>query len=824
MKWPPRRLGDLTVKWSGLLLLASAHCGWAQVVLDGTLGPGGALAGPNYSVTADLGLTRGPNLFHSFTQFDLKAGDVASFSGPVGIQNILSRVTGGRSSSIDGAIRSEIAGANFFFINPRGVVFGPNASVEVSGAFAASGANYLKLADDARFVAALDADDSLLSSAPVAAFGFLNRSGGSVEVQGTLKAGPDTSLSLVGTSVSVLDGTRLEAVNGQIHLRGVGFGGEVAVPSAGSGGNPGGTGVGPGIEGGNIVIRGGALVVNNASINASATGGNIDIALTDRFELLAGGQIRTSSTDSLKGGDILIQAPSILLDGLDQETGSTIAAETFSDNPLAAGGSILFDADSVELRRGAEISVSTFGSADAGQLEINTGSLRMQGSDAAQFPTQISANAAGIIGGVGGAGGQITIQADTIEIGDGAGILAATFGDSNAGAVEMNARSITLANGALSSSTFGAGLGGEIRIRGEELTLDGPFASITALTTGLNEQKPAGDGGVIDLRVGRLRIRNDAAISANTFGDGKGGNINITADAVVLDGATFQPDSFPGITAASNPSFFGGDAGGRGGDITIEAGSLTLRNAMVISTTTETRGDGGSINIRAGAIELESRASIQSASLESGRAGTISLESARNLQLTGESTVSTSAPKSSGGDLRMQAGNEIRLEHSGVSAQAGPGGGGNITLLAPALIYLFHGTLDAQAAGDGGNLNIDPVFFILNNSALISKSTTANGGNITILSDFFFQSASLIDASAPFGLPGTVSVSAPEVDLSGSLVGLPSTMLGVESQLRPDCAVRVTDDFSSFVVLGRGGLPPQPGGFVPSGLRPSPDE
>ena len=714
MKCPdPRR--SRWIAWvTGGMLIASAGSGRGQVVLDGTLGPGGALAGPNYSVTADLGLTRGPNLFHSFTQFDLKAGDIASFSGPANIQNILSRVTGGRSSSIDGTIRSEIAGANFFFINPRGVVFGPNAQVEVSGSFSVSGANYLKLTDDARFVAALDADDSLLSTAPVAAFGFLNRSGGSVEVQGTLKAGPNTSLSVVGTSVSVSDGTRLEAMNGQIQLRGVGFGGEVAVPSAGSGGNQGGIGVGPGIEGGNIVIRGGALVVNNALINASATGGNIDIALTEGLELLNGGQIRTTSTDSIKGGDILIQAPNILLDGLDGETGSTIAAETFSDNPLAAGGSIVFDAESVELRRGAEISVSTFGSADAGQLEINTGSLRMQGSDAAQFPTQISANAAGIIGGAGGAGGQITIQADTVEIGNGAGILAATFGDSNAGAVDVNARSITLANGAVSSSTFGAGLGGEIRIRGEELIMDGPFASITALTTGLNEQKPAGDGGVIDIRVDQLRILNDAAISATTFGDGKGGNINITADAVVLDGATFQPDSFPGITAASQPSFFGGDAGGRGGDITIEAGSLTLRNAMVISTTTATRGDGGNINIRAGSIDLDSQASIQSASLEFGRAGTISLESAGNLQLTGESTVSTSAPESSGGDLRVQAGNEIRLERSSISAQAGPGGGGNITLLAPALIYLFHGTLTAQAAGDGGNLTIDPVFFILN--------------------------------------------------------------------------------------------------------------
>jgi len=117
-----------------------------------------------------------------------------------------------------------------------------------------------------------------------------------------------------------------------------------------------------------------------------------------------------------------------------------------------------------------------------------------------------------------------------------------------------------------------------------------------------------------------------------------------------------------------------------------------------------------------------------------------------------------------------------------------------------------------------------PVFFILNHGDLISKSSSANGGNITILSDFFFQSASLIDASAPVGLPGTVSVSAPEVDLSGSLIGLPSNLLGAETQLRPDCGVRLTGTISSFIVLGRGGLPIQPGGFVPSGAIQPRDE
>ena len=163
------------------------------------------------------------------------------------------------------------------------------------------------------------------------------------------------------------------------------------------------------------------------------------------------------------------------------------------------------------------------------------------------------------------------------------------------------------------------------------------------------------------------------------------------------------------------------------------------------------------------------------------------------------------------------------MANSQITAQAGLNGG-NISLTAPDMVYLLRSTVTGEADttgggfGNGGNLTINPSsFLILNDSSLISKSSFGNGGNITILSDFFFQSASLIDASAPFGLPGTVSVSAPEVDLSGSLIGLPSNLLGAETQLRPDCGVRLMGNISSFIVLGRGGLPIQPGGFVPSG-------
>jgi filamentous hemagglutinin family protein len=789
----------------------------AQVALDGKFGTSGSLPGPNYSITPEMGLTRGKNLFHSFSQFDLKAGDVASFSGPAGIQNILSRVTGASPSSIDGSIRSQVPGANFFLINPSGVVLGPNAVVDVSGSFAASSANYLKLADGARFVASLDADDSLLSSEPVAAFGFLDGASGSVEVRGAVTSGQGASLSLVGSAVSVADGALLDAGNGQINLvGGVVAAGEIRHVSSLS--------TGPGLvftsppgerEAGSVVIRGGRLVLENALVS-TVDGGDIVIRASDGVQVGNGGQIIASSSGAFRGGDITIDSPAIMVDGKDGPLPTRIAAETFSADPEAGGGNIVIHSGSLELRQGAEISVSSFGAADAGRLDIRTSRLRVEGSDAPQYPTQISANASPTIGGLGGDGGQIVIHADSVEIGNGAGVLAATTGDANAGTIEIHSGSLTLHNGAVTTFTAGAGEGGEILVESDDLTMDGPFSSITALTTGLNDQAAAGKGGLIHLKTGRLQLLNDAAISANTFGDAQGGNINITAGSLLLDTATFQPGSIPGITASSNPSFFGEGGGGGGGDISITADTLILRHGMVISTTTLTPGDGGSINISAGSVELESGSSIQSASQATGHAGTLSIGSNMDIQLTGQSSVSTSALQSQGGDIHLRAGHEVRLFDSQVTAQAGPGGGGNIHLAAPILTYLLDSTLTAQAQGDGGNLAVETRSFVVNRSSLISKSSTANGGNITLQSEYFLQSDTIIDASAPFGLPGTVKVTAPDVDLSGSLIGLPGNLLDAESQLRPDCSVRLTGNASSFVILGRGGLPPEPGGFVPS--------
>lgn len=142
-----------------------------HITIDGRFSPAQTLVGPNYAIGANLGKQLGSNLFDSFGKFGLATGESATFSGPATISSVIGRVTGGSPSSINGKIRSTITGANLYLINPSGVVFGPNATVNVSGSFHASTADYLKMSDGAKFQAT-NPDGSTLSAAPPAAFGF----------------------------------------------------------------------------------------------------------------------------------------------------------------------------------------------------------------------------------------------------------------------------------------------------------------------------------------------------------------------------------------------------------------------------------------------------------------------------------------------------------------------------------------------------------------------------------------------------------------------------------------------------------------------------
>ena len=170
---------------------------------DATLGTTVTRSGTVYSIAGGTRPGNGPNLFHSFDRFSVGTGDTATFTGANTITNILSRVTGGQRSDIDGTLRSEIGGANLYVLNPSGVVFGPNARLEVSGSFHVSTADVIRLADGGVF-AADPAVPSLLTVAAPVAFGFLRENPAAITIQGsTLQVAPGQTLSVVGGDLAV---------------------------------------------------------------------------------------------------------------------------------------------------------------------------------------------------------------------------------------------------------------------------------------------------------------------------------------------------------------------------------------------------------------------------------------------------------------------------------------------------------------------------------------------------------------------------------------------------------------------------------------------
>src|SRR4051812_21725375 len=155
-----------------LAALLAAAPAQAQIVTDGSVGPKVSLSGGQVVIGADLGTRRGDNLFHSFEKFGVATGQTATFTGPDTIKNVISRVTGGEVSNIDGKLASKVGQAGLYFLNPAGVMFGPNAQLEVPGSFHVSTAHELHFTDGATF-SAIDPAASRLTVAAPEAFGFL---------------------------------------------------------------------------------------------------------------------------------------------------------------------------------------------------------------------------------------------------------------------------------------------------------------------------------------------------------------------------------------------------------------------------------------------------------------------------------------------------------------------------------------------------------------------------------------------------------------------------------------------------------------------------
>src|SRR5437867_2272708 len=171
--------------------------------------PGGKV---QYDITGGTRPGNGQNLLHSFGEFGVPNNNIANFLNDSKLMttNILGRVTGGNPSNIFGTIKTtDFGNANLFLMNPAGILFGPNATLNVGGSVHFTTADYLRLADGVRFNTIPNgAADALLSTAPVAAFGFLASNPEAISVQGSaLSVPPGESISLIGGNIAIQAGT-----------------------------------------------------------------------------------------------------------------------------------------------------------------------------------------------------------------------------------------------------------------------------------------------------------------------------------------------------------------------------------------------------------------------------------------------------------------------------------------------------------------------------------------------------------------------------------------------------------------------------------------
>ncbi len=204
--------------WSSLILVAT--CGVSPVKSQITATPDGTgtvIIINNNQFDISGGKQAGSNLFHSFDQFGLSQGQTANFQSNPSISNILGRVVGGNASVINGLIQVSGANSNLYLVNPAGIIFGPNASLNVPGSFTATTATGIQVGD--YWFKAIGSNNYADLIGTPNAFAFTDSHPGAIINAGNLAVPQGNNITLLGGTV-INTGT-LKAPGGNITIAAV---------------------------------------------------------------------------------------------------------------------------------------------------------------------------------------------------------------------------------------------------------------------------------------------------------------------------------------------------------------------------------------------------------------------------------------------------------------------------------------------------------------------------------------------------------------------------------------------------------------------------
>ena len=762
------------------VLFATSRVSVAQVTPDNTVGTQVNSNGNVSEITG--GQTRGNNLFHSFQDFSVPTNNEAFFNNNNDVSNILSRVTGGNVSNIDGLIRAN--DASLFLINPAGIMFGENASLNLGGSFYGTTADSI-LFEDGEFSASdLDNPPLLTINAPIG-FNFRNEPGDITSSQATLVVNNGQDLFLIGGNLN-FDGGTIGTLGGRVELGALAGAGKITLDEDGN------------LDFSQAVARGNISLSNSATIFVSGEeGGSVDInaknlSITSNSIIFAGINVDSGSTEAQAGdvvinltedlvvdnsdisnnnfgtgnaGNVVINARNVSFFNGGNITGFNIGAGNIGNVSITATGDIVFDgvasprfsginnffddaatgnvgeinltAQNIDLTNGGSISSIVSSNNNSGNINLDVAdTIRIDGSGTATFSdgtsSPLSSSINSNVAGGNGNSGNINISTQNLLLNDGGFISATNSGTGNSGDINVNVDVLSITEAArITGDINGAGNGSNITINAtDSVSVIGNAELFSDISADINSGA-TGEAGNIEINTNRLALQ-DAFVSANVAGDGEGGSITINAiDSVSIVG---DAESFSFIAADINTG-----ATGEAGNIEINTSRLVLEDAFV-SADVIGDGEGGAIAISAAdSIELSNLSLIQANVVEgsTGNGGNINIQT-EQLNLSDGSQISASTSGSgNAGNVTIDATESVTL--SGVN-EVSRGG-----IFANALIN----------DGKGGNVNLTT-----------GELTIADGAIITAgnFSSFGVEGGG---AAPGTGEPGNITIAAESLRLSG---------------------------------------------------------